>query len=111
MNKIPVDFICFPYSESGNEKLDSLFYSWQDAEDALASVNPPDLGYYKTDFVITYKDGETYQGRFDIGADAPTLREHILNLISHIKTNKYGRYKPETVKDFSEFEKKYQIGA
>lgn len=111
MNKIPVDFICFPFSESGDSKLDSIFYSWEEAEKALSSVIPPDLGYYKTDFVITYKDGETYQGRFDIGSDAPTLKEHIFNSISCIKNNKYGRYKKETVEAYSEFENKYQIGA
>lgn len=34
--------------------------------------------YYKTDFTITLSDGDTYQGRFDIGHDqAQTLEEHI----------------------------------
>jgi len=110
MNKIEIESICFPYSESEDVPC-SPFSNWDDAEKALSKVAPPDLGYYKTDFVITYKDGETYQGRFDIGSDAPTLKEHIFNSISWIKANKYGRYKKETVEAYSEFENKYQIGA
>lgn len=108
--KIKVTKITFPFSESGVNYLNREFLTWGDAERALASVNPPDLGYYKTDFCIDYEDGEKYEGRFDIGSDLPSLKDHILHFIKTIKENKTARYKPETVSSYSLFEQNYQIG-
>lgn len=45
----------------------------------LWRLGKPDLGYWKTDFKITLDDGDIYEGRFDIGADAPTLEQHIIH--------------------------------
>lgn len=54
--KIKVTKITFPFSESGVNHLNREFLTWVDAERALASVNPPDLGYYKTDFSVEFED-------------------------------------------------------
>jgi hypothetical protein len=43
-------------------------------------------GYCKTGFLISYTlEGETqtYEGRYDLGCDAPTLAEHIEGAIAH----------------------------
>jgi hypothetical protein len=108
--KIKVKSIHFPFSESDNSALEKIYSNWEDAEKALASVIPPDIGYYKTDFVITYEDGETYQGRFDIGSDADTLADHINDFSKLVINNTHGRYKSETIKSYQEFVEKYQIG-
>lgn len=102
--------IHFPFSESGNKRLEKTFLIWDEAEKALRDVKPPDLGYYKTDFVITYENGETYSGRFDIGCDSETLRDHILNHVSFVCKNKYGRMTKEQIQDYQDFPVKYQIG-
>ena len=102
MNKIEIEHIRFPFSESGDKRLDSLFKIWEDAEIALSRVNPPDLGYYKTDFEITWEDGEIYEGRYDIGSDFPTLKEHVLNFLN--------RMSEKGNSDAKSFVEKYQIG-
>jgi hypothetical protein len=52
---------------------------WALAQHQLTLSPRPSLGYYKTDFVITYEDGFTYSGRYDIGADSPTLEGHVID--------------------------------
>lgn len=105
--KIKVTKITFPFSESGVDYLNREFLTWGDAERALASVNPPDLGYYKTDFCIEFEDGEIYKGRFDIGSDAPTLKDHILGFAERISK---GKNPPELKKEYANFIRDYQIG-
>jgi hypothetical protein len=56
---------------------------WAQAQHWLTMAPRPDLGYYKTDFVITYADGSEYKGRYDIGADAATLAQHIRDHLAH----------------------------
>lgn len=99
--KIKVAQITFPFSESGVESLEKAYSNWSAAEVALARIKPPKIGYYKTDFRILYEDGEVYKGRYDIGSDAPTLREHILGFVERAK-DKHPEYQ--------EFAEKYQIG-
>jgi len=100
--------ITFPFSESGDSVLEKTFTDWQGAEKALASVKPPDLGYYKTDFCVEYEGGEKYSGRFDIGCDEPTLeahiRGHILRVIDKVSIAE------EVKKEYREFLENYQIG-
>lgn len=74
--KIKVKSIRFPFSESPSVNTKKEFNSWEAAEAELR-VKGPDLGYFKTDFNITFEDGNEYQGRFDIGSDHPTLRGHV----------------------------------
>lgn len=56
---------------------------WAHANRALRLIPPPTLGYYKTDFVVTWADGNTYEGRYDIGDDAPTLEQHIIDHLTY----------------------------
>lgn len=80
-DKIKAVSINFPFSESNLVDRRFVFTGeklWEDASHHLALVPPPlDGSYYKTDFVITYENGETYTGRYDIGSDQPTLGEHM----------------------------------
>ena len=55
-------------------------------------------GYTKTGFLITFtRDGEdeptTWQGRYDLGCDTPTLAEHIEGYAEHAQSGPrgYGR--------------------
>lgn len=93
--------ITFPWSESGDRSLEKTYYNWGAAEAALALIEPPKIGYYKTAFCVLYEDGEVYEGRYDIGSDAPTLREHILGFANRAKA---------TYPEYQEFMEKYQIG-
>jgi hypothetical protein len=43
------------------------------------------MGYDKTGFLVTFKDGRSYEGRYDLNrenyaghGDSPTLKEHIV---------------------------------
>lgn len=67
--------VALPFTEADFET-PMEFASLAEANAFLAKVTPPELGYYKTDFAIIWTDGAVYNGRFDIGADAPTLEEH-----------------------------------
>lgn len=57
--------------------------SWKDADEILNSMatTAPVEGYDKTDFHITFKDGTTYNGRYDL----KHLDVEIANLFDHVK--------------------------
>lgn len=42
------------------------------------------MGYWKTDFVLHFSNGETYKGRYDIGCDAPTLTDHVTKYLRSV---------------------------
>lgn len=67
---------------------------WKRAQSWLTHVPRPALGYYKTDFIVEYEDDVTYSGWYDIGCDAPTLAEHIIQVCRyHGDTQNFlGRY-------------------
>lgn len=54
---------------------------WKQFQDVLNNVEPPKLGCYKTNFVVTFENGETYEGRLELDADQSDndVVEHILN--------------------------------
>lgn len=111
--KIKIKTIEFPFSESGNPCLKSVYTSWKSAENALASVVPPAIGYYKTDFRITYEDNNVYEGRYDIGSDTPSLSSHIQGFCERIIGNakRVDKLRENNqAKEFKEFVKKYYIG-
>ena len=89
MSKIKVKTINFPFSESSQINTKKVFTSWDDAELHLRLATPPKLGYYKTDFLITFEDGAEYKGRYDIG-DESGLRHHVV----FIALTYSGRHKP-----------------
>jgi hypothetical protein len=70
------NFILGPKTASSFEEADRLL--WKIAE------HGPDLGYYKTDFAITFEDGSVYEGRFDVerwDKGHPDLRKHVREFV------------------------------
>jgi hypothetical protein len=84
---IPAVMIELPFTEAPVPLPHGPFQGpdcWDQANRWLRLVAPPNLGYYKTDFTVTYEDDTTYEGRYDIGADAPTLGQHIRDHLTFI---------------------------
>jgi hypothetical protein len=75
--KIPLRSITIEWSESPFVIDGKSFVSWAAANRELGCGAKPDLGYYKTKFVITWADGEEYAGRYDIGAEDGFLDDHV----------------------------------
>jgi len=75
--------IRFDWSESGEVNTEKVFTTFAEADAELKRAEKlefpkgPDGTYRKTGFTISI-EGETYQGRYDIGSDAPTLAEHMI---------------------------------
>jgi hypothetical protein len=70
------NFLQGPKTTSSFEEADHLLY--QIAE------HGPDIGYYKTDFSITFEDGTVYEGRFDVyrwDRERPDLRKHVREFV------------------------------
>lgn len=62
-------------------------FSFEDADRLLRKIaeHGPDLGYYKTDFVIEFENDDTYEGRFDVerlDRGLPDLRKHVREFVS-----------------------------
>lgn len=87
---------------------------------------PKGQGYDKTDFVVEFEDGETYEGRIDLQRDVyETLDGHIrefcefhagrtVRLPAHLTPAQYQRFlkyqDPADIKSLGEFLDKYQLG-
>ncbi len=80
------------------------------------------LGYFKTDFTLTFEDGETYSGRFDIGSDARDLSSHVIGFCevyggikkpAHMTPERWEQFKKQYEKhapDYRDFLNKYDLG-
>ena len=115
--------IVFPFSESGHVP-ETTFKGkdcWKDAQAALSTASlfaPRDGCYHKTDFTITWSDGDTYNGRLDLkhpNADnlrndlAAHVRDHLVwnaglafkqqTTPTHLTEAQYKAYLKEYVKD------------
>lgn len=111
---IPAVRIAFTYSEapgfvSGSPRVFEGDECWTQASHRLAMLPRPNLGYYKTDFTVTYEDGETYRGRYDVGADAPTLGQHIRDFIKTIQDGGWDA-SAESRNEYAQFASTYEIG-
>ncbi len=102
MIKIPVSKVELTFTESPHFKCSTVTPKTFDSMGAVNSFlrsqhyrNAPDLGYYKTDFTITWADGNIYQGRFDIGSDREDLTAHVKSFCSVYSL----RYRPQHFKD------------
>lgn len=79
----------FPFSESPhiNDRIE--FTSLRSAQEHLRIASmlcPKDmLGYYKTDFVIEWSDGDVYKGRIDITCTHYNLKDHVQKLFPEIQ--------------------------
>lgn len=82
---------------------------WTQCNRWLRAISPPKLGYYKTDVIVTYADGETYQARYDIGADSPTLGQHIRDFIASVNSGAWDP-SPEALAQYNTFAATYEIG-
>lgn len=77
-----VQSVTIGFSEAPNHAALTIFPTLADANTYLRRLSfgqKPNDGYWKTDFSIAFDDGTVYDGRFDIGADAPTLEQHCLH--------------------------------
>lgn len=61
--------------------------SWSEADTALARESwtaPKSGGYDKTDFTITFENGHTYSGRYDLkhmSVEFPNLQAHVRDFV------------------------------
>jgi hypothetical protein len=103
---------------------------WQDANLRLfqwSMTAPRDGGYHKCDFRVTFEDGETYEGRYDLvhhTVDRPNLERHMRNHVDfstgdwtppHMTKARHGAYLQdvvgsEKVEAYRKFRAEYQIG-
>lgn len=104
---------------------------WTRANAVLASWShtaPKTGGYDKCDFKVTYEDGETYEGRYDLthmDRDGyPSIEKHMTSFIgcysgrrkpAHLKDADYRRFlafyeKDGTCESYAKFEDAYEIG-
>jgi hypothetical protein len=120
--KVGVSKIKILWAEGDNSKYDKFpkeYSSWSLANKAIIPVYKDTLGnegYNKLKFEVTFKDGETYDGRLDVSEreDNPTksnnvIGQHIkefLDYMSSDKSRESDSYKKE-IKDWLE---KYYLG-
>ncbi len=79
---IKVKQIELGFSESNDVPKGKTFDSFDAVNSFLSRIKRPELGYYKTDFVVTFESGETYKGRYDIGSDNDTLDGHMRDFLN-----------------------------
>ncbi|MCL0079832.1 DUF192 domain-containing protein [Dehalococcoidia bacterium] len=80
------------------ERANSLLRKWSETAPRRGE------GYHKVSFIVTYEDGETYQGRFDLKhytVEYPDLAKHIYHFVAFYA----GRYCPPhmTEEQYKEF--------
>lgn len=81
---VPVKKIVLDRAEGPSDECFSrTFKSFDEADSALRKWSWSTKGAYdKVDFEITFKDGETYKGRYDMVHNDPgRLREHVLEFL------------------------------
>jgi hypothetical protein len=138
MNKILAKSIEIERAEGlSSECIAVTVQTFAQAEATLSrwSMTAPDNGgYHKCDFKVTFEDGQTYEGRYDLSRnradqDAPTLADHIARhlsfyagahknelpgYLSHMTLADYhrmiGRLTEEQQAEYAAFLNTYQIG-
>ncbi len=103
---------------------------WQQADSLLlewSQTAPKGGGYHKVDFTVTYEDGETYSGRYDLrhwSEEYPSLAKHMRSFVAfhageycppHMTEEQYQRImqtEPFTSQKpkYRKFLEKYEIG-
>lgn len=112
--KIAAAKIVIGWSESNYIETGKTFTGanlWRDASYYLNQWPEPDLGYYKTDFAVHFANGHIYQGRYDIGADEPTLGAHILAFIASVVDEGYWDQSAETLAYYRKIRDDYEVVA
>lgn len=90
MDKIHVKSITITRAEGTIEEVDrpKTISSFEEADRVLrewSETAPKELGYDKCDFTITYEDGETYKGRYDLkhwATEYPNLGKHVREFLT-----------------------------
>lgn len=90
MDKIHVKSITITRAEGPAEECDrpQTVSSFEEADRVLrewSETAPKELGYDKCDFTITWEDGETYKGRYDLkywATEYPNLGKHVRDFIT-----------------------------
>jgi hypothetical protein len=85
VNRVPVASITITRAEGRSHECGKTVTvtSWASAKAILFSWSmtaPRDLGYHKCDFVVTWADGETHEGRYDLKhytCESPNLARHV----------------------------------
>jgi hypothetical protein len=116
-NKIKLQSIEFIWSESSEIQSNTIVNTFKEAEQLIknAAFKAPDDGCYdKTKFLITWTDGNTYEGRIDIvKADSfksAPLKDHILSFINYVTSdNESGWYAEEEKEAYKELLNKYTL--
>ena len=105
---------------------------WQRADMMLrawSETAPQDGRYHKTDFKVTYADGETYTGRLDMkhwSVQVPSVAGHMRSFVTfhagrvpeaelpaHMKEGRYAQFLArikDDVESFANFLDQYEIG-
>lgn len=98
------------------DKKPRKFGSFADANDYLRQISYtiPEYqsGYDKTDVVITWSDGQTYTGRFDVKADGSdtNIERHMREMAAHIKESPVTEYvTAKEKKESAELMRKYRL--
>lgn len=114
--KIEVKTIQFVWSESGDIQDELTVNTFQEAEQLIkkAAKNAPDNGAYdKTKFLITWSDGQTYEGRIDIIYSdmfkAQPLKDHIQSFANYVINSKESFYSEEDKQGYKEFLETYTL--
>ena len=85
-DRVPLKSIKVEWSESNLLENGHVYDSWAEAESDFraAALAHKGGGYDKTKFVITWADGEVYEGRIDLNSKDQSLIGHIRNFQLHI---------------------------
>lgn len=118
-----------PRGQTGERTVHSLEDADETLRDWARTAPKPSGGYDKTDFKVTFADGETYEGRYDLTQEdrkkKSLLGTHIqenllfhggLHRPSHLTAEQYDRYLEgiqregaPTQEEYIEFLRKYEL--
>lgn len=118
--KVKLVSIQFPFSESIHIDTSKIYCNFEDANAQLSFACRRfrgNCGYDKTDFILTYADGYTYKGRYDISPDnTDTLQQHVKSFCEcyggikkpyHLSEKDWEMF--EKYPEYAEFLEKYEL--
>jgi len=122
--KVKVKDIEIVWSEGDQSKFDKFpkkYKTWKDANDAIKPIaldNKGYQGYNKVKFIVTFENGETYEGRLDVTYDrydSPfntdnVVGQHIKEFLNYELDGEHSQATDETKKEIEEWLDKYDLG-
>ena len=82
MTKAQLTKLTILWGEAGLDALRGDYGSWDEANKALASYEAPEMGYDKVAFIVTFDNGDEYEGRLDYSVTERHFNQHIYNHMS-----------------------------